>query len=247
MKNKNHCIISFEGLDCSFKETNYEALVSNLEHMRDMQIITGVEPFCLHRESFPRYGSWSAVSVEKWLNGSFDRNVLKHLPKAIDSMYSIDRFAYWYEKDGKTGKRQIDLLDDNSYHLFVFDRYNLSSAIYNPIHPDSVHIEDFTFDSENYAIPNPDITFWMRMSSFDVLAGLIANKKNKDANELDLDFLRSVWERSEKVINSTDIFDSIGTKLIIVDCLNPDFSIKSRKEIERYIYSKMPRIGVNDI
>jgi thymidylate kinase len=247
MSEKNHCIISFEGLDCSFKETNYNAIVSKVEHLSSMCKRSRLKPFYLHKESFPRYGSWSAVSVEKWLNGSFDRNILKGLPKAIDSMYSIDRFAYWYEKDEKTGKRRIDLLKDKFYQLFVFDRYNLSNAIYNPIHPDSVHIEDLTFDSENYAIPNPDITFWMRMSSFDVLAGLIANKKNKDANELDLDFLRSVWERSEKVINSTDIFNSIGTKLIVVDCLNSDQSIKSREEIEKYIYSKMPRIGVNDI
>lgn len=237
MKN---CIISLEGLDCSFKETNYKMLVDNLRTINNL-----LNRRKIHTESFPRYGHWSAMGVEKWLDGSFDRNVLKQHPKAIDSMYSIDRFSYWYEKitDPNTGisYRRIDLLNNGKNNIFVFDRYNLSNAIYNPIYPECVHIEDLLFDKETFAIPNPDIVIWMRMNNFDTLASLISKKENKDANELDLEFLRSVWERSEKVINSKCLFKSLGINLIVIECLNDDGSIRDRKSIANQIWEEISK------
>ena len=213
MKN-NNVIIAFEGLDCSFKETNYNSYLSMLKYMRHGDY------WGIHSESFPRYGHWSAKALEKWLDGSFDRTMLKQHPKAVDSFYSIDRFSYWYEKSNN-GDRKIDLLnnDDGKFHYFVFDRYNLSNAIYNPIHPGEVNIEDFTLDSDIYGIPNPNVIVWMRMKNFDVLVDLLNKKKNKDSNENDIEFIRSVWERSEQIIKS-DIFDKLGIKLIVVECLN---------------------------
>ena len=75
------------------------------------------------------------------------------------------------------------------------------------------------------------------MKSFDVLSKLIAQKENRDQNELDIEFLRAVWERSEQIIHS-DIFDKLGIELVVVDCLNNDDTIKSRFELNEYIWFK---------
>lgn len=235
----NHTIIAFEGLDCSFKETNYKSFIS---HLRDMRDPSG---FSIITQSFPRYKHPACYGVERWLGNNYDRDVLKQHPMAVDSFYSMDRFDYWYHKsnDGDilTDYRWIDIVNGkhatNRFTYFVFDRYNLSNTIYNPIYP-GVDIRDFTFDSDIFAIPNPDIIVWMRMRSFDVLCELLAKKKDKDANEVDIEFLRSVWERSESIIKS-NIFDKLGIKLIVVDCLDEDLNIKSRDEIREYIWTQV--------
>jgi thymidylate kinase len=237
----NHTIIAFEGLDCSFKETNFKAFVS---HLRDMRDPSG---FNIITESFPRYRHPAAYHLEQWLGNRYDRSLLKAHPSAVDSFYSIDRFDYWYNKPNyeevgdPSDYRWIDIVDGkvsaDKFTYFVFDRYNLSNTIYNPIYP-GIDIRDFTFDSDTYAIPNPNIVVWMRMRSFDVLCNLLAQKQNKDANELDTEFLRGVWERSEAIIQS-DIFDKLGIKLIVVDCLDEDLNIKSRDEICEYIWEQI--------
>lgn len=237
----NHTIIAFEGLDCSFKETNFKAFVN---HLRDMRDPSG---FNIITESFPRYGSHAAYHLEQWLGNHYDRNLLKAHPSAVDSFYSIDRFDYWYHKPNyedagdPSDYRWIDIVDGkvatNKFTYFVFDRYNLSNTIYNPIYP-GVDIRDFTFDRDIYAIPNPNIVVWMRMRSFEILCDLLAQKQNKDANELDIEFLRGVWERSEAIIKS-DIFDKLGIKLIVADCIDEDLNIKSREEIRKYIWEQV--------
>lgn len=230
---KNNAIISFEGLDCSFKETNYKKYTFHLREMRG-------DYFKIHKESFPRYGNWSAMGVEKWLNGSFDRDVLKAHPTAVNSLYCMDRFSYWYETC-EDGTRRIDLLNDkDNYHYFVFDRYTLSNFIYNPIYPNEVNYNDFNFDKDLFAIPHADVTVWMRMNNFDVLSKLIAQKENKDKNELDTDFLRKVWERSEKIISS-DIFEKSGIRLVVVECLNPDGTTRDKKDLADYIWGAVCR------
>lgn len=239
----NHTIIAFEGLDCSFKETNFKAFVN---HLRDTRDPSG---FNIITEAFPRYDSHAAYHLKQWLGGHYDRSLLKAHPSAVDSFYSIDRFDYWYHKlnyeevGDPSDYRWINIVDGkvatNKFTYFVFDRYNLSNTIYNPIYP-GVDIRDFTFDSDIYAIPNPNIVVWMRMRSFEILCDLLAQKQNKDANELDIEFLRGVWERSEAIIKS-DIFDKLGIKLIVVDCLDEDLNIKSREEIREYIWEQVCR------
>lgn len=237
----NYTIIAFEGLDCSFKETNFKAFTAHLRDMRDSR------GFNIVTESFPRYGHPAAYHLEQWLGNHYDRDILKAHPAATDSLYSIDRFDYWYhkpnyeEENDPTDYRWIDIINGkvgaDKFTYFVFDRYNLSNTIYNAIYP-GIDIRDFTFDSDMFAIPNPNIIVWMRIRSFDVLCELVSQKRNKDANELDTEYLRRVWERSEDIIKS-DIFDKLGIKLIVVDCLDEDLNIKSRDEIREYIWKQV--------
>ena len=221
---KNYKIIAFEGLDCSFKETNCKAYIDYLRESHAENIWTA---------SFPRYNEPSSMFVRKWLGleeDKFDKDVCKKHPMARDSFYAMDRFCYWFEKD-YTGKSRMDIVlsDEYRFYTFIFDRYTLSNAIYNPIYT-GIDIRDFSFDRDVYGIPLPDVVVWMRMKNFDVLKGLIAKKENKDELELDTEFLYKTWLRSEEIIKS-DVFKQLGIKLVVIDCLNEDNSIKSRDEI----------------
>lgn len=202
-------IIDFEGLDCSFKETNARAFTEKIVNMF---------PTCpTLYESFPRYDKESSKFVQKWLNGSYDRQVLMNHPEAVDSFYSIDRFDFWHSFQG-----DYPITTHTFYRMrmfmFIFDRYNISNAIYNPMSGDMPSVEDFTFDNRVYAIPQPDVVVWMRMPSFDAFKAILAEKKNKDKNESDMEFIKKVWERSEYAIEN-NLFEQAGIHLITVDCL----------------------------
>ena len=135
-------------------------------------------------------------------------------------------------------QRNIDKLK-NKESVFLFDRYSSSNAIYNPMKDqNNVSVEDLLYDEKVYGVPTPDIVVWMRMKSFDVLRQLIAEKANKDLNELDTSFIQGVWERSERAIQ-TNVFASAGIDLIVIDVLNEDNTIKSRSEIADEIWDRI--------
>ena len=239
MITKRNCsIIAFEGLDCSFKETNYKRFLGHLIEMRGAYDDLS-SYFSVHNASFPRYGHMSCGFVEGWLDNTFDREMLKENPEIRATFYSLDRFAYWYEKL-EDGTRRIDLLcnGDNKFRYFVFDRYTLSNFIYNPKYPNDIDIRDLNFDNSKFKIPNPDIVVWFRMRSFDKLCELIAAKQEKDANELDIEYLRNVWERSEQIIAS-DIFAQAGIKLIVIECLDEEGNPRPRTELDWDVWSQV--------
>ena len=228
----NGRIIAFEGLDNSFKETNYKAFVARLRYEADIEIVT---------ESFPRYGTQHALMLEKWLDGSLDRDHMKAHPVATCNLYCADRLAYWYESVHGTQRNIEKLRDRTPDHesVFVFDRYRSSNAIYNPmLDPDNVTVEDLKYDEKVYGIPTPDIVVWMRIKYFEVLERLIAQKANKDLNELDTSFIRGVWERSERAIK-TNVFASAGINLIVIDVIDDDGNIKTRKQLADEIYTRI--------
>lgn len=239
MPKNNSVIIAFEGLDCSFKETNYNRFLAHLHNFRttcDNELGDDIYNYVsIYNESFPRYGHNGCCFVEGWLDDTFDRDMLKANPEIIDSFYALDRFWYWYARNGN-GTRMIDLINNtDKFRYFVFDRYNISNAIYNPVYP-GVDIRDFNFDYKNFKIPKPDIVVWMRMHSFDKLCELIASKKEKDANEFDIEFIRKAWERSEEIIKS-DVFDILGIKLIIIECLDENGNARSKSELDWNVWS----------
>ena len=225
-------IIDFEGLDCSFKETNHKAFVDRLREESGT-------PDKIWTESFPRYGyNWAVEGVNKWLNGSLDREHLMKHPEAVDSFYSIDRLSYWFEtEEGKPNTPRIKHLEGCG-NCFVFDRYTVSNAIYNPIHGDMTSVDDLDFDTRIFGIPMPNIVVWMRMRDFDVLKTLLAQKKNKDKNELDTTFIQKVWERSEYVIKN-NLFDKVDVRLVVIECLNEDGSIRSKEELAEDVWNQV--------
>lgn len=237
--NKKGIIIAFEGLDCSFKETNYNEFVSRMKsEYGEEKIFT---------ESFPRYDNESTINVKKWLQGKFDRNHLMKYPSGVNSLYSIDRLSYWFEEDDN-GKRMIENLWDSPDNFFCFDRYNFSNSIYNPKNikygKKTSCLDDFTFDSRIFGIPNPSIVVWMRMKNFDVLADLLSKKESKDKNETNLDFIHDVWTRMEYVIK-WDYCKELGLESVVAECLDENDNIRSREDIANDIWIQTSKIIKN--
>lgn len=228
---KNGIIIAFEGLDCSFKETNYTEFVSRMKKKYgEEKILT---------ESFPRYGHEASANVKKWLLGKFNRDHLMKYPLATNSLYSIDRLSYWYEYD-QDGKCLIDSYRGTD-NFFVFDRYNFSNSIYNPKNlkyskTNVPALDDFRFDSSTFGIPNPQIVVWMRMKNFDVLTNLLSQKEGKDKNEANIEFIHEVWNRMEYVLKY-DYCKELGIKSVIAECLDENDNIRSREDIANDIWT----------
>lgn len=235
---KKSVIISFEGLDCSFKETNYKSFVTKLREQRDESC-----GYHIHVESFPRYKNPICTPVISWLQGELDRPRLKKMPIAVNSLYAIDRMHYWFGEQDTFEVRNADFLEGkeepDKFHYFVFDRYALSNAVYNPI--DNGYKRTLEFDHKYFGIYNPDIVVWMRMSNFDKIAEVLAAKQNRDKNELDLEFLRDAWERSERLIanNGWYIEKYTGATVIVVDVLDKNGEYKSREEIFDFIWREV--------
>ncbi len=237
-------IIAFEGLDCSFKETNYKEFISRL--VRDYP---SKQDFII-TESFPRYQNKGSYFLSKWLDGTYDREMLMSKPLAINSMYSLDRLDFWQTRiplHNKRGvaKKPIDLRKEQT-HCFIFDRYSFSNAIYNPAYGylgSMPSIDDFNRDMNVYGNPNPDIVVWMRMKDFSVLKSLIEQKSNTDESEKNTDFIYNVWNRSEHVLKYNYFRHriEINSSLIVIDCLDEQNNIKSREDIANEVYIRVMR------
>lgn len=235
LKRKNYpypynMIIAFEGLDCSFKETNYKEFVRHLQsEFPNKTIMT---------ESFPRYNNEASLFVRKYLSGKdYNRGRLMGRMDIVDSFFAIDRFDYWYTSINQEYPyvNNKTLLETGLDTSFIFDRYTLSNSLYNPI--DGVHVtaKDITFDFDTFNVPLPDIVVWMRMRNFDKIVELLSAKENKDANELNISYLREVWERSEKLINSS-LLDEEGIDLVVIECLDDKGEIKSKEQLAKDVW-----------
>lgn len=217
-------IISFEGLDNCFKETNYKAFLHQLTN--NYSYIMGIPTLS---ESFPRYNSEWSFPIKQWLTNKNFRNQVKNNPKLVNSLYAADRAAYWSEDN------HIDAYK-NEYSIFVFDRYD-SSKFYNPINRKYTSYTDFMFDNLYAGNPLPDITFVMHMNNFDIFMNLLEEKANRDANELDKEYMHDVYFNLEKSI-TRDLFSRVNTELHVIEVLNQDGSIKTKEEIALDIWSR---------
>lgn len=235
-------IISFEGLDCCFKETNYRNFLDNLLKNHNEKYVN------IFYESFPRYGTDMCIPVEKWLQGKIDRDIVANLPLAKNTLYAIDRMNYWHEVS-----EELDMEYDcntlyqykqkNKRACFVFDRYSTSNIIYNPLNGDfNSHVtkEEILFEESFFKVPRPDIVVWMRATDFEFIREGLAAKQNKDKNELDLTYLEKVWKRSEMIIKEDiNIFSYFGTHIIPININNPDLTARSKEEIAHEIEEKV--------
>lgn len=234
-------IISFEGLDCSFKETNYNKFVNQLYNIKKTDDL-------LFTESFPRYGNTYAEPLTGFLRNNMRRSAIKNNPMAVKSLFAIDRMNYWthyYNNEFDKNKLcRLDFLNNNS--CFVFDRYTLSNTIYNPLNGSSVQNDDVIFEKKHFGIPLPTIVIWMNMSNYYMLDQLLSKKKGKDYNETDTGYIREVWERSQDLFNNhKEYLINNNIYLINIECLTVDNDgdpiIRTEKDIFENIIIEINR------
>ena len=239
-------IIVFEGLDCSFKETNSKAFLRNMEEIGSMRntaiqlgYADGEKVNKIEFESFPRYGHTSCFGVEMWLKGLVDRDVLRRHPLSVWNLYAIDRFRYWfgYKMNAETGvleetHRYNEYMKKNN--TYIFDRYSTSNPLYTS--PTGKLLPgDLCYEYQNWNIPKPDMVVFMRCGNFVKIKETLAAKENKDANEMDFSYLEAAWDRCEEAIEE-DTFGKAGIMLVVVDVLDDNGEFKTREQLEHDVF-----------
>lgn len=220
-------IIAFEGLDCSFKETNFNRYIEYLRNKYYNECKNG-----LIAESFPRYGHNSCYMIDQFLYNKMDSCKLRaNYSDAICSLYSIDRLHFWNEFHPYT-KIQLTYMDISKlpYSCFVFDRYSLSNAIYNPDNGEYVTKQDIIKEKERFGNPLPTILVFLHMNDRRTYLDILSKKSDKDFNESNINFMATVWDRTEALINS-GILQECGISLLVIECLDDKHKIRSREEI----------------
>lgn len=183
----NVTMISFEGMDCSYKETNSKRLKTELESK-------GYE---VELVSFPRYNNPSAYFVEEYLSGRIKFNNTS-LNDSISSgtvicLFYITDMIKWYNEYIDRLMEEKDLMGKKRY--VIFDRYGYSNMYY-PV-PDLVRMIKNQFKGKSaeerlIAIQNRIVSNSIEMSKIpkvDLIIKMVSDKdllydkvkeKNKD-------------------------------------------------------------------
>lgn len=189
--------IVFEGLDCSYKETNSKKLKEYLESKGYNIIYT----------SFPRYNKESSKDVRAYLNGSY--NKILNLPISLED--KLKEVVGLYMKDMKAWKEEIDeskeLFKDNT--IIILDRFYLSNLYY--LIPDLVllkkdnktSIYQFQHMIAKYALKEfklfkPNIVFKM-ISDPNLIQKKAIERGGLDAYESNKPFMDEVYKIYKKL------------------------------------------------
>lgn len=212
-ENRHPYIIAIEGIDGSGKTEQTVMLKNRLENKgKKVKVV-----------SFPDYDSFFGKEIGYLLSG-----------KGKIDANSVDTksMSLWYALDRKT---KLDKINLNEYDYIIFNRYTLSSAVYQSVR--SGHrMEEWIFELENLqlGLPNPDLYLIMdvnvNQSSDNVL-----KKGERDYLEEDKD----VYEKSETLLgNARKKYMEIKEKYLnmeIIACSDEENNLKSIEEISLLI------------
>lgn len=228
--------IVFEGLDCSFKETNSNKLYEYIKKNHP--------EFNVKIVHFPRYGEPACCMVEKYLKGEYDKKELstsfmKSLPFLFDMVdYFVsegnahlknngwliaDRF--WYSNIFYRGADNCPLLEDLGL---------MRSTMYTVFH-------ELKEICDKMQLPSPDFVFLMK-SHFRTVKEKLESKDTKlDEHTKDIDYM-------EKVMKCYDTFNFKGItgfenvpvydKEYVPDDPNSAYSVKIKSEEEIFEHIK---------
>ena len=209
-------VISFEGLDYSFKETNTKKLYEYIkENITDKVILL----------SFPNYGSISSTFVKEYLSGKYGK--ASELGCYESSLcYAIDRYDTIMSLNIK------DKIKEG--YIIVIDRYVESNIIFQSTKLKTIEeinkYIDWTIDLEydKAGLPKPDLTIFMDMpvevSHKLMLERELKNGMGTDGHESDYNFMFDVEKNAKNIIIPK-------LKIKTIHCLNEDNNIKSEEEI----------------
>lgn len=211
-------LIVFEGLDCSFKETTSNAVYEELKKTNEKVI----------KFEFPNYGNPSAFFVEQLLKGSYSNSKLDSLGKTIlfitDIFHTFETEIKKYYEDG---------------YIVILDRYYISNIYYQ--NSESITDDFKTFDilkfdfinnqiatvARGFNLPRPDFTVYMNQE-FEDMKLFLSKKKNKDINELNLDYLKGVYNAYNYFLK-----DKAGavSDFMVLKCKDMDNTFKSTDKL----------------
>lgn len=217
MRKKGY-LIDFEGLDCSFKETNTTKLYNHIkENITDKVILL----------SFPNYENESSLFVKKYLSGQYGK-ASDVDPYQASVCYAIDRYDTM---------KEINIEEKiNEGYIVILDRYIGSNLVFQTtkLKNISTHEVDayiswaLDFEYNKLGLPKEDIVIYMNMpvevSHEIMLERKLKNGMSTDGHENNYKFMKDVEDTAKSII-----IPKLGYH--IVDCINEDNSIKTEEEI----------------
>ena len=186
-------IISIDGIDGSFKNTNTRRLSNYLQYNK----------YKVFTISFPNYDS------------VIGKEIIEYMKKdQIDKEYLSNLFLSDMEYEYKNTIRRYQLND----HITICDRYIYSNYLYQ-YQPDEYQ----KFISNIPIIPIPDISIFMKFTNKSTIEKVLSDRRSKednpnDANEDKLDYLfdinNSIPERLRYINHSIliELEDQFGLK-----------------------------------
>lgn len=240
-------IIVFEGLDCSFKETNAKLLKNNLEK----------QGFTVHLFSFPNYESDSSLFVNKYIKGELgigkDSN-----PYFVSNLFSNDRYITYMRsiKDiyEQGTDRDIIIFDryvySNLYQLahLVSDKFEYNYHRYDNVnyindkdnlripHKDLKKINSFIqylrdLEFVKYGLPMYDVLIYMN-TPYEFAKSIIKEKNSSDdVYENNLNMLKKVYSLH------SFIYHNILTDSVIIDTVH-NGKLRDKEEIAKEIFTR---------
>lgn len=202
MEKKEPIIIDFEGLDCSFKETNSKKLADYLEGKR---------------YEFPDYSSESSYFIKQYLSNKY---CMISNTAPIMMAYLMEMFDVWHTK----------IIPDikNGLEIIVFDRFWYSNYYYqcNTL-KDRITLQ---FIVNELRLPKCDIMFKM-LTNFNLTITKIRSKANKDILESDEKKMKEVHDKFmkcdfNKLPNIQDIYTYEGNNFRTEDEIFNDIKSK---------------------
>jgi dTMP kinase len=183
-------LIVFEGLDCSFKETNSKKLAELLNSAGYKTKI----------EHFPRYENNSSYFVREWLAGNYgekDKIERTYLGKQlVSSFYILDMFDYMNKIGLKALNSGTNIILDRYYYSNIYFRLAMDS--YTRIFRKNKLIFDTELLADSANLPKADYVFKMR-TNLDLMLNKIHEKASKnDIHENDDEYMKNVFDAFEE-------------------------------------------------
>ena len=205
---KKPFFIDFEGLDCSFKETNSKRLVDQINSEGKFKAV---------RFEFPNYLSESSCMVKTMLSGEYiDNPILRYnmgkptdgdisyaeynhmnsikTSNAIASMYMADMYHTLHTEIAKAISSGVDVI--------VTDRWWYSNLYYNANCNDLESIKNIMHLAIGlYDLPEADYVFFIHNSSSDIILEKLAKKKNKDIFECNKEYINATYNNYSTLLD----------------------------------------------
>ncbi len=181
INNTKTVLVSVEGLDCSFKETNVASLKKKLED----------DGYSVLSFDFPQYNRDSSYFVRSFLRNSLyrDDNITIEDCYKYCIYYALDRYDTF-----------LNCIKDNlgKVDVILFDRY-VNSNLYNAsrMMPDLDKVYGviewlYDFEYNILKLPQEDLSIFLRMP-YEKAKIIRSAKGNKDLNEKDEQLSKNVY------------------------------------------------------
>lgn len=217
---RNTKIIAIEGIDGSGK-TEQTNLLKNLLEEQNYKVLV---------LSFPVYESFFGKEIGHLLSGvgKIDANSVDS--RSMSLWYALDRYS------------AINKINFNSFDYVIFNRYTLSSAVYQSVRNNDDEIIDWIFNLENSELnlPIPDLYLVL-----DVNVNQSHSNISKKGERIYLESEKDVYEKSDFLLeNARRKYIDISKEYVnvdVVNCNNVSGDLKSIPAIHKIIKEKLEK------